>query len=138
MGEFKVSGEFKYYKLSEAEKVKIMDLLTARLVQEEDIIFAYLHGSFLERERFKDVDVAVWASGEVDPIHYAVDLSVKVGAGLSVPLDTHALNDASLPIKYHVLVKGRPIFCRDDKLRLRLIDETIRQYLDLKLLRSNK
>lgn len=41
---------------------------------------------FLEQYGFKDVDVAVWAKGEADPLHYAVDLSVEAGAGLEVPV----------------------------------------------------
>jgi len=138
MSEAESRAKFKYYKLSKPEKAKVIDVLRERLVQEEDIVFAYLYGSFLERGMFKDVDVAVWVRGKIDPIYYAVDFSVKVGAGLGVPIDTHALNDAPLPIKYRVLAKGKPIFCRDEKLRVKLIDETIRQYLDLKLLRSNK
>lgn len=138
MSEATARAELKYYKLTEAEKTEIINALRTGLLREEDIIFAYLHGSFLEQDRFKDVDVAVWAKGEADPLHYAVDISVEVGARLGFSLDIHALNDVPLPIRYRVLAKGKPIFCRDENLRWRLVDETIRQYLDLKLLHSDK
>ena len=36
------------------------------------------------------------------------------------------------PFKYHVFTHGKLLFSRDDRLRLRLIDETLRQYLDWK------
>lgn len=50
-----------------------------RLRGEAGIIFAYLHGSFVELNRFRDMDVCVWVKGGEDPFYYAVDLSAKVG-----------------------------------------------------------
>jgi hypothetical protein len=126
--------EFKRHELAGPEKVRIVDALRERLIKEEGIIFAYLHGGFVDLNRFRDVDVGVWVKGDEDPFHYAVDLAAKVGAELGLPLDIHVLNDSPLPFKYRVMAKGKLLFSKDEGLRLKLVEETARRYMDLKLL----
>ncbi|MCD6248375.1 MAG: hypothetical protein J7J17_02880 [Hadesarchaea archaeon] len=125
--------EFKRHELSPSEKLRIVDAVRGRLIGEEGIIFAYLHGSFVELNRFKDVDVGVWVKADEDPFRYAVDLAAKVGGELGLPLDIHVLNDSPLPFKHRVLTEGVLLFSRDEGLRLRLVEETARRYMDLKL-----
>lgn len=107
-----------------------------------EIVFAYLHGSFLTGGPYRDIDVAVWldpsrvARGDRD--RYALDLSVALHLRLGKPVDVRALNDAPLAFRYHAL-KGRPLVVRDqellDELRARTWDEYFdflpfaRQYL---------
>jgi len=126
--------EFKHRELTGPEKERAIDALRERLREEEGIIFAYIHGSFVELNRFRDVDVGVWVKDGEDPFRYAVDLAAKVGVEVGLPLDIHVLNESPLPFKYQVLIKGTLLFSRDEWLRLRLIDEIARQYQDLKLL----
>jgi uncharacterized protein len=65
---------------------KIVPLLRAR----EEVIFAYLHGSFITREAFRDVDLALYVTAtsvlnmslrryEIDA---GVDLTVNIGLRL--------------------------------------------------------
>ncbi len=120
--------------------------LTAAIRQElearAEIVFAYLHGSFLAGEGYRDIDIAVWldpsrvAPGERD--RYALDLSVALHLGLRRPVDVRALNDAPLAFRYHAL-RGRRLVVRDadflDEMRARTWDEYFdflpfaRQYL---------
>src|SRR5438876_3306446 len=100
------------------------------LERRSEIIFAYLHGSFLSGDVYRDIDVAVWldatrlARGE--RARYALDLSVALHLELKRPVDARALNDAPLAFRYHAL-RGQPLLVRDqeflDEMRARIWDE---------------
>jgi hypothetical protein len=62
--------EFRYHKLSAEEKARLLDFLRKRLEGIDDIIFAYVHGGFLERSFFRDVDVAFWISDLEKAFYY--------------------------------------------------------------------
>lgn len=85
-------------------------------------------------DAFRDVDVALWVEDPEDAFNYAVHLSAKLEAEVGVPVDVHVLNDAPLPFKRHVFTKGELLLSVDDGFRLRILDETLRRYFDLKLL----
>ena len=129
-----VDPEFKYYELPAEERISIINLLRERLRCVDDILFAYVHGSFIEGKIFRDVDVAVWIESEEKAFYYTVDFSAKLEVEVSIPIDVHVLNEAPLPFKYHVLMQGKLLFSKDEKLRFRVIDETVRKYIDLKKL----
>lgn len=106
-------------------------------MQGREAWFSPIHGGFLEAESFRDVDIAVWLEEGEDPFRYAVEVAAKLEGELGIPLDLHVLNESPLPFKYQVLTKGLLLFSRDEGVRSRVVDETIRQYFDLKLLRKH-
>lgn len=124
----------KHRKTAEAGK-KLVESLRKMLEEDDSIVFAYLHGSLVEKEFFRDVDVAVWIRNPRDAFKYEVDVSARLEVSLNTPIDLHVLNGAPLPFKHHVLTRGRLLFSRDEAERARIVDETIRQYADLRLLR---
>jgi uncharacterized protein len=105
---------------------EIVPLLRAR----EEVIFAYLHGSFITREAFRDVDLALYviAMPALAPNlrRYEIDTGVDFTAHVQVLIDVRVMNDAPLAFRYHVL-KGRLLFTRDDEFldmfRVRTWDE---------------
>jgi predicted nucleotidyltransferase len=125
--------EFRYYKLSAEEKARLLDFLRKRLEGIDDIIFAYMDGGFLERSFFRDVDVAVWMSDVEKAFYYTVDFSAKLEVEAGFPVDLHVLNEAPLPFKNHVFTTGMLLFSKDEELRHRIVDQTIKEYIDLKL-----
>ncbi|MEM2927064.1 MAG: hypothetical protein QXO94_06350, partial [Candidatus Bathyarchaeia archaeon] len=66
--------------------------------------------------------------------YYTVDFSAKLEVEMGVPVDVQVLNKAPLPFRYCVFTRGRLLLSRDENLRLRLVDEVVRQYIDLKQL----
>jgi len=126
--------KLKYYKLSTQQKHRLVETLKEKLENVDEIVFAYLHGSFLERESFRDIDVAIWLKRKEKAFQYTVDFSAKLEAEMKIPIDIQVLNEAPLPFKHHVLTKGRLLFSKDENLRQKLADLTIRQYIDLKQL----
>jgi predicted nucleotidyltransferase len=125
--------EFAYYKLSAEEKARLLDFLRKRLEGIDDIIFAYVHGGHLERSFFRDVDVAVWMSDVEKAFYYTVDFSAKLEVEAGLPVDLHVLNEAHLPFKHHSNTTGMLLFSKDEELRHRIVDQTIKEYIDLKL-----
>jgi predicted nucleotidyltransferase len=125
--------EFRYYELSAEEKARLLDFLRKKLEGIDDIIFAYVHVGFLERSFFRDVDVAVWISDVEKAFYYTVNFSAKLEVEGGLPVDLHVLNEAPLPFKHHVFTTGMLLFSKDEELRHRIVDQTIKEYIDLKL-----
>ncbi len=126
--------DVRYLEMTEDEREKVIEELRRALEGVKSVVFAYLHGGFVERRFFRDVDVAVWLADPGDSLRVEVDLSSELETRLGVPIDVHVLNEAPLPFRHHVFAEGVLLFSRDETLRLRLVDETLRLYFDLRLL----
>lgn len=51
---------FKENKIDEGLRERIIEIIKSHLSDKDDIIFAYLHGSFEERGIFRDIDLAIF------------------------------------------------------------------------------
>ncbi|MEM2370707.1 MAG: nucleotidyltransferase domain-containing protein [Candidatus Bathyarchaeia archaeon] len=131
-----VVSEFKYRRMAGEEREKLLEGLRRVLESVDGVLFAYVYGSFVERDLFRDVDVAVWIKKPEETLRYEVDLSSRLEADFKIPIDVRVLNEAPLPFKYIVFSRGILLFSRDEEVRVNVIDETIRQYADLRILRS--
>lgn len=129
---------FKYHKLAPEEKESVLEGLRKQLEVIDGIVFVYVHGGFVDAEVFRDVDVAVWIKNPEDAFSYEVDLSAKLEATLKTPIDLHVLNQAPLPFKHHAFTRGKLLFSKDEETRIRQVDETLRQYADLRALKRQK
>ncbi|AIY89255.1 hypothetical protein GACE_0198 [Geoglobus acetivorans] len=109
-------------------KNRIRNILKDR----EEVVFAYLHGSF-GKDHFRDIDVAVFVDeGRVkDFLEYEIGLSLEIEESIKYPVDVRVLNSAPLSFKYRA-IKGELLLSRDDELRFRFMEEVIREYLDFK------
>lgn len=127
--------------LDDTDRFRFAAELQRRLEARPEIVFAYLHGSFVSGGPYRDVDVAVWVNPAREPDHgtrYALDLGLALERGLGARVDVQVLNDAPLAFRYHAM-DGRLLFTRDeeflDELRARTWDEYFdfaplaRQYL---------
>lgn len=126
--------DFRTFHMKREEKERLVNRLKGLLEGVEGIVFAYAHGGFVELDTFRDVDVALWVKDSEEAFNYAVDLSAKLEAEVGVPVDIHVLNDAPLSFRRHVFTKGVLLLSFDEGFRLRMLDETLRRYFDLKML----
>jgi len=126
--------DFRTFHMEREDKRNLLRRLKGLLEGVEGIVFAYVHGGFVELDTFRDIDVALWVKDPEDAFNYAVEVSAKLEAELGVPVDIHVLNDAPLPFRRHVFTKGELLLSVDDGFRLRMLDETLRKYFDLKVL----
>jgi hypothetical protein len=126
----------RYRKLTAEEKERLLESLRKELEGVDGIVFAYVHGGFIEMGIFRDVDVAVWIKNPEDALDYEVDFSAKLEVSLKTPIDLHVLNQAPLSFRHHALTRGKLLFSKDEEMRIGLIEETVRQYADLKKLKE--
>jgi predicted nucleotidyltransferase len=118
------------FKLSGKEKDKIKKNLKEIIQNKDEIIFAYLHGSFLYNG-FNDIDLAFFVSGREDILDYEISSSLEIEKLIHLPVDVKVLNHAPLGFKYEV-TKGELLFSRDEEIRTDFLEKSWYQYLDFK------
>ena len=115
-----------------AERARIVRAVTVALEAEPDVVFAYLHGSFLTGGGFHDVDVAVRLAAPPDRrLTRALALAVRLTGAAGFPVDVRVLDEASLAFRFHVFRTGRLLLDRDGELLADCMERTMREYLDV-------
>ncbi len=103
----------------------------------KEVNTAYIFGSFLEKEGFNDIDVALLLSESLDP-YKSLKFSLKVAGELERQIkprfefDVKMLNNSPIELQFEVIKKGHVIFSRDESSRIDYESEVISAYLDLK------
>jgi len=118
------------------EKKSIRNLLKDKLNKRQEVLFAYIYGSFNDDLPFHDIDVGVYVAGltESSVTEYVLELSSVLQAGSKVPVDVQAINFAPIPFRYHVL-RGELLFERDEATRSLVLEQVVQRYLDIEPLR---
>ena len=131
----------KTYHLDREERIRLVQHLVENLKTHNEVIFAYLFGSFVEDLPFHDIDIGVYLSiiREEESTFFGLDLSQTLSIRLKIPVDVRVLNFASIPFLYHV-IRGNLILERDEEIRLNFVERITARYLDLKplLLKGTK
>ncbi len=103
----------------------------------EEIDLAYIFGSFLERDDFHDIDVAIHLCKEQSPyerfkLASSVARSLEKAVQPRVDFDVRSLNYAPAYFQYEVISKGVVVLERDHEKRVDYEAHLISEYLDLK------
>ncbi len=123
----------KAFSLNQSQKEKLMGQLKDILRSYPEVAFAYLYGSFAENLPLHDIDVGVYLTGigEKESTFYSLTLSQTLSREVKVPVDVRVLNFAPISFVYQV-IRGILISDRNEELRVHVVEETVRKYLDLK------
>lgn len=123
------------YTLPEAKRGAILCAIREALQARQEVLFAYLHGSFAEGRPFRDVDVAVYlredhpdSTGSFD---YEMALSVALSREIGIPVDVRVMNGAPLGFQFAV-TKGQVLTSRDEERRLQFVERTWIEYMDFR------
>ncbi len=115
------------------QKKKIFTQLKEILIERDEILFAYIHGSFLDNLPFHDIDVALYVDPkEVDSsqsFDYSLGLSVELTQKLGKDIDTKVMNYAPVGFQHSVYKNGKLLFSREDSLRLDLLEKNSLDYI---------
>ncbi len=107
------------------------------LASHPEIVFAYVFGSIVEAERFRDIDVAMYVReaelGE-DVLGYTISLSLELERRTGYPVDVILMNTAPDHL-IHAISKGNVILNRDDDARVDFITRAWTRYFDIKEMR---
>jgi predicted nucleotidyltransferase len=118
--------------LTAKEKRKIKSILKRELTRRDEIVFAYLHGSFLLPIPCGDVDIAVYVTEEALSAHvweYEADLTIHLEPQVRLPVDVLVLNRAPVTLRYHATC-GELLVSKDEPKRYTFLEETWREYFD--------
>jgi len=111
--------------------VKMRESLSGRLKEvlfsHQNIIFAYIFGSFIHGETFRDIDVAIFTKGKTD-FELESDLSLKLSEVVGFDVEVRGLNDAPLSFQMAVLRDGKLLFSRDENERTNFIERSGQRY----------
>ncbi len=123
----------KIYSVCENEKKTIEKKLRKALEEHPEISFVYLHGSFVRREGFRDIDLAVYVSNGASPA--SVEYELRLEAELMritgrYHVDVRVLNKAPLSCRYNVLREGILLFAREKEERAEFQEATVSAYFD--------
>jgi predicted nucleotidyltransferase len=109
---------------------KIQAFLETRV----DIWFAYIFGSFLDEEHFRDIDLGIYideTAAITKDKFYDIELSTKIEEIVRFPVDIIVLNRAPAAIVYNAS-KGMLLKNTDDDLRVDFIILSWNKYWDYK------
>lgn len=123
------------HRLPPEEKERLVGILREELAGRRDVAFAYVHGSFVRSEAFRDIDVAVEAPG-ADAFDFETELEEELSHRTGFDVDVQALEGAPLGFQMAVLRDGRLLCSRDEPLRLEMIDRVSRLHRDYAHLRN--
>lgn len=119
------------YRLTSREKAHVTSALRDLLVFREEVLFAYLHGSFINGCKFRDIDVAVYLNhGRLTrraSLQYQENLAKDLSRTLHLPVDVTVLNIAPLGLRYNA-VSGRVLLCHEHGTRNHFADGVCRHY----------
>ncbi|MCK5852545.1 hypothetical protein KAH27_05890 [bacterium] len=118
--------------ISRHDKKSIIDAVQVILKGHEEIVFAYLFGSFIEEEVFNDLDIAIFLNAakilNKSPF-YEIELSNQIEEVINIPTDIILLNTAPDYIINRVS-KGRIIKNAADNKRVEFITNHWKLYWD--------
>jgi predicted nucleotidyltransferase len=119
------------------DRQEIIDKIREIISRFDDVDIAYIFGSFLERDKFGDIDVAVVLSKKLDPygrFKFAMKIARELEKGVKprFEFDVKILNYSPVEFQREVLKKGKVVFLRNENRRIEYEFEIISKYLDIR------
>ncbi|MCD6569588.1 MAG: nucleotidyltransferase domain-containing protein [Deltaproteobacteria bacterium] len=117
-----------------AGKKEIIGKVRNFVENQEEIIFAYIFGSFPDNNIFNDLDLAIYIdenSTSPKKIFYEIELSNQLEDIIGIPVDVVVLNKASDSILYRAS-NGIVIKNSNDNIRVSFITTHWKKYWDFK------
>jgi predicted nucleotidyltransferase len=131
--------QIRSHQISGKQRREISQKITAVLAQMPEIVFAFLHGSFLSEPNFRDIDLGIFVRGvdRSDHWNYEYRLSREIENTLrsSFVIEVKVINEAPLSFSFHVIT-GKLLFTRDEDFLVDFMIRTARDYLDMAPLRQ--
>jgi len=119
-------------RIDKVSKKAVKEAIRAVFKKHEEILFAYLHGSFVKKDAFRDIDVAIYLERmPASVLEYELQMETDLMKALrKYIVDVRVLNGAPLSFKYNVIKDGIVLLSKDDDKRADFEEKTIVFYLD--------
>jgi predicted nucleotidyltransferase len=118
-------------------KEKIINCVMNLLNEDRRILFAYVYGSFVQQEQFRDIDIAIYINNsEKNPFVITSDLKEKLSRKLKKDgfnfiaddFDVRVVNDAPFTFLNRVIKEGILLLDRSPSLKTDLIEYISKKY----------
>ncbi|MBL7225094.1 MAG: hypothetical protein ISS59_03085 [Desulfobacteraceae bacterium] len=120
--------------LREEQRYEIVKEITSVMSGQPEIVFAFLHGSFLDGSFFRDIDLGIFVKGidSADFWDYEARLCQQIEEALNnlFLVELKVINKAPLSFCYHV-IRGQILFVRDEGSLTEFMARVARSYLDM-------
>jgi uncharacterized protein len=121
----------KYFKITGQEKEDIISRIERFLEKRPDLLFAYVHGSFVSENQYRDIDIAIYLkSTPAELLQMELNLEAELNSVIQYPVDVRILNSAPLSFRYNVIKHGRHIAVINDDARCDFEEMTTSNYFD--------
>ncbi|MGK9477375.1 type VII toxin-antitoxin system HepT family RNase toxin [Melioribacter sp. OK-6-Me] len=125
------------------EKEQIQKKVTEFLRGREEVIFAYIFGSFVNKEFYHDVDVAVYLADNFDkndlmkfPYGYESEMISQLNILVRENIDFIVMNNAELYIQKKIINEGILLFSKCERKRIYYENYIRKIYIDAANLRN--
>lgn len=124
--------ENRYFQIDPIHKKTLIEEIRAFLKRRPEILFAYLHGSFLTQDRFRDIDLAVYLKSPFSPpLQTELELEAEFARVFKkYPIEVRVLNKAPLSFRYNVIRYGQPVNVFNEDTRCNFVEATLSHFFD--------
>lgn len=119
---------FEEHELTSKKRNALLEKLKEKLSAKDFVVFAYLHGSFAEGGRFRDIDIAVYTESPEGEIQDESELAAALSEKIHYPVEIKIINKAPVSFQMAVLRNGLVLITRDEKRRTDFIEDVSRRY----------
>lgn len=125
-------------RLSRKEKDALIGKISDILKTKEDMTFAYIFGSFVSEDYFKDIDIGIFISSQrlISPLRIELEMESELQDAIHIPVDVRIINNAPLPFVYNILKSGHLIADKNQALRSDFEGLVYKKYFDFRHLRN--
>lgn len=118
-----------YLSYGDEKRKDIIQKVTTCLKNKNNIVFAYIFGSFSDAPSFRDIDIGVYITEirKDDVFDYELQLANEISSAANVPfdiVDVKILNFAPDHFLNSIFCSGILLFCRDMQLLSEMIENT--------------
>jgi predicted nucleotidyltransferase len=115
------------YELEFEAKNRLIAQIREYLLPMENIIFSYVHGSFIKSRQFRDIDVAIFINDNKG-FYFESDLSAELTSVTKFDTEVRIINEAPIAFKMAVLRDGLLLFSKDEDIRTNFIEDVGKRY----------
>lgn len=127
-------GRITRHTVREEQRCEIVKEITAVVSGQPEIVFAFVHGSFLDGSFFRDIDLGIFVRGmdSADFWDYEARLCQQIEEALNnlFLVELKVINKAPLSFCYRV-IRGQILFVRDEGSVVEFMARVARDYLDI-------
>ncbi|MFA3784153.1 nucleotidyltransferase domain-containing protein [Melioribacteraceae bacterium 4301-Me] len=126
-----------------SEKKNIEDKISQYLFKRDEILFAYLFGSFVRQENYHDIDIAIYLKENFDkdnyksfPYGYESHIIGELNLLVKKNIDLVVTNNANVLIQKRIITQGKLLFSKDEKKRIYYENNVRKLFIDTENLRK--